>query len=164
MATPNAEAWFRAGLEALKGRQLPEAEVAFRTVLRLEPRNFTAMYRLGEIADMRGHLADAAYYYMRTLEIEPSHASARQQLGRLNPSFAPFGQTPSKGKKLSDYDVPELEERDEYRDRAAGKIRAQRQAAWQSLGPVARYAFVGFASFILLTFIAIFITIAITAG
>src|SRR4051794_9980636 len=118
MATLDADAWYELGIQALQARQFPEAEVAFRTAVKAEPRHAAALYRLGEVSDMRGLRADAAWFYMRTLEIEPDHLSARQQLARLNSGSAdaPSGQPgteksqPSSSKPQSDYYLPTTDE------------------------------------------------------
>jgi len=138
----NVDAWYQLGLQALKAEQLAEAEVAFNAVVKAKPRHTGALYRLGEVSERRGLRPDAAWFYMRTLQIEPGHVSARRQLGRLQSAYTdeesasariqPVAPGPSRSQ--TDFFLPSTEEEfDNYRRRITRKKQIEIGANWHSL-------------------------------
>ena len=96
-----ADSWYERGEAALKQRKLAEAEDAFKATVGAQPRHAGAIYRLGEIAQLQGHRPEAAWFYMKTLEIDPNHVSARTQLARLNSEAAPRASSTATGRSDS---------------------------------------------------------------
>src|SRR5215218_9849450 len=82
------DALYRQGVVALEDRRLAEAQNAFKAVLDAQPRHANALYRLGELEQLQGHQPEAAWFYMKTLEADAGHVSARAQLTRLTSANA----------------------------------------------------------------------------
>ncbi len=74
---PNVpEGWVKAGVAALRSRELPAAENAFKEALRLDAQNAEALNGLGVVQAQRNHPRDAANCFNAALKQRPDYAPA----------------------------------------------------------------------------------------
>jgi tetratricopeptide (TPR) repeat protein len=66
----------------LKGDQLEQAETEFKNELKLNPQNFTAMYKLATVLIERSNPEAAAGLLTKLLPAHPESAEVHYQLGR----------------------------------------------------------------------------------
>ncbi len=70
----------REGISAYQVGRYDDAEQHFRQVLVERPSDAESLYYLGRIAESRGNLAEAIYYYQSAVDADPSHAPATIRL------------------------------------------------------------------------------------
>jgi tetratricopeptide (TPR) repeat protein len=68
-------------VQRLSPAQLDSLRAEFERALQLDPRNLTALTRLGRIAMLGEDYAAASGYYERVLALAPDHPAAPHQLG-----------------------------------------------------------------------------------
>jgi len=76
-------AWVGLGLGYEDQKKFPDAQKAFESALRADPKFAEAEYQLGVITELSGNSAAASQHYERALEMNPEHASAMMKLGKL---------------------------------------------------------------------------------
>jgi tetratricopeptide (TPR) repeat protein len=160
------EASYRSGMAALAENRLDDAWIAFKRVLDLRPTHANAMYRMGEIEHRRGLRAEAAWFYIKTLDLDPEHVSARAQLARLNPEPAPANGNPTTttttkpGYPASDLYLPRTEEEfQSFDERLRRKRRIEWWAGWSSRPAPLRVVYVLFAAVVLSAFVAVMVLV-----
>lgn len=73
-------------------KQFKPAEVAFRRLVRLDPRSQSGWVNLGALAAQDHRLIDARRYYRRALTLAPGDAALRQRVARIARSIASASQ------------------------------------------------------------------------
>lgn len=76
-------AWVGLGLGYEDQKKFPEAQKAFESALKADPKFAEAEYQLGVITEVAGNSAEASRHYERALEMEPNHVPAMTKLGKL---------------------------------------------------------------------------------
>jgi tetratricopeptide (TPR) repeat protein len=76
-------AWVGLGLGYEDQKNFPEAQKAFESALKADPKFAEAEYQLGVIIEVSGDSAVASQHYERALQMEPTHVPALTKLGRL---------------------------------------------------------------------------------
>jgi tetratricopeptide (TPR) repeat protein len=167
MNEPAVDALYQRGVTALEERRLDDARHAFKAVLDGRPGHANAMYRMGEIEHLQGHRPEAAWFYMKTLDIDPDHVSARAQLARLNPGESPGGDgEATRGRRAtplhpaSDFILPDTEEEfDSFERRLRRKRRIEWWAVWNSVPLPLRALYVVFCAAVLTAFVVIMVLV-----
>jgi predicted CXXCH cytochrome family protein len=77
------EAHLNLGLLNLQRRQMPEAEVEYRTALRLDPNFVPALVNLADLDRARGRDEEGAGLLRKAMAIEPDNADVRHAVGLL---------------------------------------------------------------------------------
>jgi len=82
-AEQRASAHMERGVELFESGNYEKARLEFKNVLKIDPRNIAALYRLGQVHeyDKEWKLAGAAYN--RIIELDDGHIDARVRLGRM---------------------------------------------------------------------------------
>ncbi|MBF0296094.1 MAG: tetratricopeptide repeat protein, partial [Magnetococcales bacterium] len=78
-----AAAWNDQGVQLAMCGRFPEAEAAFRQVLRIQPDHADALGNLGNLLQQNGRHAEAETAYREALRAQPRHAGAWHNLGNL---------------------------------------------------------------------------------
>jgi tetratricopeptide (TPR) repeat protein len=76
-------AWVGLGLGYEDQKKFPEAQKAFESALKADPKFAEAEYQLGVITEVSGNSAEASQHYERALQMEPNHVPAMTKLGKL---------------------------------------------------------------------------------
>jgi len=76
-------AWVGLGLGYEDQKKFPEAQKAFESALRSDPKFAEAEYQLGVITELAGNSVGASQHYERALQMEPNHVPAMSKLGKL---------------------------------------------------------------------------------
>jgi tetratricopeptide (TPR) repeat protein len=76
-------AWVGLGLGYEDQKKFPEAQKAFESALKADPKFAEAEYQLGVITEVSGNSAVASQHYERALQLEPNHVPAMTKLGKL---------------------------------------------------------------------------------
>lgn len=76
-------AWVGLGLGYEDQKNFPEAQKAFESALKSDPKFAEAEYQLGVITEVSGNSAAASQHYERALQMEPNHVPALTKLGKL---------------------------------------------------------------------------------
>ena len=71
------------GKSQMKEEKFDKAQVEFRNVLQIDPKNAQAYYYLGQIAEKQRNLQQAFGYYSKTVELAPDNLDAQSKIGRL---------------------------------------------------------------------------------
>lgn len=77
----SADDWFEAALECEQMGASPDAENAYRSALRLDPRHVPAIINLGRLRHVARALPEAEELYRQALSLDPEHPTARFNLG-----------------------------------------------------------------------------------
>lgn len=77
----SADDWFEAALECEQMGANGDAERAYRSALRMDPRHVAAAINLGRLRHVARALPEAEELYRRAIAIEPEHPTARFNLG-----------------------------------------------------------------------------------
>jgi len=79
----DATAWVGLGLGYEDQKNFPDAQKAFESSLRADPKFAEAEYQLGVLTELSGNSTVALQHYERALEMNPNHLLAMTKLGKL---------------------------------------------------------------------------------
>lgn len=79
-----AEGSFYLGLIYTYWKRIPEAEKCFTRATQLDPDKYDAHFYLADILLSRNDNVSAVQHYLKTVELRPDHAAAREKLATLN--------------------------------------------------------------------------------
>jgi len=81
--TLQSRCWVGLGMVLQSMKRLSEAETAFQTSQKLDPKNAQAWMKLGKINQDRGNLDDALVTYKKSIDLNPKIAASWRHLGNL---------------------------------------------------------------------------------
>lgn len=76
-------AWVGLGLGYEDQKKFPDAQKAFESALRADPKFAEAEYQLGVITEVSGNSSEASQHYEKAIQLEPNHVPALTKLGKL---------------------------------------------------------------------------------
>ena len=75
------------GKSQMEEEKFDKAQVEFRNVLQIDPKNAQAYYYLGQIAEKQRDLRQAFGYYSKAVELAPDNLDAQSKMGSLISSW-----------------------------------------------------------------------------
>lgn len=76
-------AWVGLGLGYEDQKKFPDAQRAFESALKADPKFAEAEYQLGVITEVSGNSSEASQHYEKAIQLEPNHVPALTKLGKL---------------------------------------------------------------------------------
>jgi tetratricopeptide (TPR) repeat protein len=124
VAPADSQARYLIGLAAYKSNDDLRAETAFRQLASLPSPDPRHLYSLAMTLRRQGHTDEARHWFGAALAADPAFTQARVRLAELSQNQGRPNQEPPKGRSpLSEWNIPEVEELEEYRQRRLEKAR-----------------------------------------